>query len=213
MKPYQTIAGTGEAELVVKKSRFIGRIAPAQTPEAAMEFVASIRAKHSDASHNVWAYSLRDGGLRRYSDDGEPQGTAGVPVLNTLLKQDLVDCAAVVTRYFGGTLLGAGGLTRAYGQSASAAIAAAGVVTMAHCKVLRLTCGYGFYGALQRLIPAFGGTVLDVKFSEMTTILLRLRAEDAGAFIAQLTEKSNGRAQAETVREEFAALEIAPQQI
>jgi len=210
MTAYLTVPGTGEAELVIKRSRFIGRIAPAQTPEAALEFLAGIRAKHRDASHNVWAYSLRDGQMR-CSDDGEPQGTAGMPVLDTLLKQDLVDCVVVVTRYFGGTLLGTGGLTRAYGQSASEAIAAAGAVVMAPCRVLRVTCDYSFYGALQRLIPAFGGTILDAQFTGETAIFLRLRAEDAGAFIAQLIEKSNGRARAETVREEFAALEVSRQ--
>jgi len=204
MTAYQTVARVSEAELVVKKSRFIGRAAPARTPEAAMAFVAIIKAKHWDASHNVWAYSLREGQARRYSDDGEPQGTAGLPVLDTLLKQELLDCVVVVTRYFGGTLLGTGGLTRAYGQSASAAIEAAGVITMAPCKVLRVTCDYGFYGALQRLLPAFGGTVLDTQFAGETTVTLRLRAQDAEAFSAQLAEKSNGRVQAMLVREEFA---------
>ena len=170
-----------------------------------MEFVASIRAKHCEASHNVWAYSLRDG-QRRCSDDGEPQGTAGVPVLNTLLGRELVDCVAVVTRYFGGTLLGAGGLTRAYGQSASAAIEAAGMVTMAPCKVLHMACGYDFYGALQRLIPAFDGLVLETQFAGEIAVTLRLRAQDAWTFTEQLAEKSNGRVRAVLVREEFAAL-------
>ena len=207
MTAYQTVARVAEAELVVKKSRFIGRAAPAHTPEAAMAFAAIIKAKHWDASHNVWAYSLREGQLRRYSDDGEPQGTAGLPVLDTLLKQELLDCVVVVTRYFGGTLLGTGGLTRAYGQSASAAIEAAGIVTMAPCRVLRVACDYGFYGALQRLLPAFGGTVLDTQFAGETTVTLRLLARDAQAFSAQLAEKSNGRVRAVLVREEFAPLE------
>jgi len=206
MTAYQTVSRMAEAELIVKKSRFIGQIAPAQSPEAAMEFVASIKAKHWDASHNVWAYSLREGQLRRYSDDGEPQGTAGLPALDTLLKQELVDCVVVVTRYFGGTLLGTGGLTRAYGQAASAAIEAAGVVTMAPCQVLRVACDYGFYGALQRLIPAFAGTVLDTQFAGETTVTLRLRAEDAQAFCKQLAEKSNGRVGAVRLHEEFAQI-------
>ena len=203
MTAYKTVARMAEAELIVKKSRFIGRAAPAHTAEAAMAFAAIVKAKHWDASHNVWAYSLREG-QRRYSDDGEPQGTAGLPVLDTLLKQELLDCVVVVTRYFGGTLLGTGGLTRAYGQSASAAIEEAGIVTMAPCKVLRVACDYGFYGALQRLIPAFGGTVLDTQFAGETTVTLRLQAEDAEAFSAQLAERSNGRVRAEFVREEMA---------
>jgi len=205
MTAYQTVARVAEAELVVKKSRFIGHIAPACTPEAAAAFVSIVKAKHWDASHNVWAYSLRDGGLRRYSDDGEPQGTAGVPVLDTLLKRELADCVAVVTRYFGGTLLGTGGLTRAYGQAASAAIQAAGVVTMAPCRVLRAACDYGFYGTLQRLIPVHGGTVLDTQFAGEVIVTLRFPALEADSFIAQLAEKSNGRVRAALIREEFAA--------
>ena len=204
MTAYQTVARVAEAELVVKKSRFIGRIAPAHTPEAAVAFAAIIKAKHWDASHNVWAYSLREG-QRRYSDDGEPQGTAGLPALDTLLGRELLDCVVVVTRYFGGTLLGTGGLTRAYGQAASAAIEAAGIVTMATCRVLRVACDYSFYGALQRLIPAFEGMVLDTQFAGETTVTLRLREENADAFTAQLAEKSNGRVHALLLREEFAA--------
>ena len=205
MTAYQTVARMAEAELAVKKSRFIGRIAPAHTPEAAAAFVAIVKAKHWDASHNVWAYSLREGQARRCSDDGEPQGTAGVPVLDTLLKRELLDCVVVVTRYFGGTLLGTGGLTRAYGQVASAAIEAAGVITMEPCRVLRVACDYGFYGALQRLIPAFEAAVLDTQFAGEVIVTLRLRAREADAFVKQLAEKSNGRVQAALIREEFAA--------
>ena len=208
MTAYKTVACVSEAELIVKKSRFIGRAAPAHTAEAAMAFVAIVRAKHFDASHNVWAYSLREGQSRRFSDDGEPQGTAGLPVLDTLLKQELLDCVVVVTRYFGGTLLGTGGLTRAYGQAASAAIEAAGTVSMTPCKVLRVTCDYGFYGALQRLIPAFGGTVLDTQFADSIAVVLRLCSENAEAFCLQLAEKSNGRVRAEHLREEFAAADL-----
>jgi len=206
MTAYKTAARVAEAELVIQKSRFIGRVAPAHTPEAAMAFVTIVKAAHHDASHNVWAYNMRDG-QRRYSDDGEPQGTAGLPVLETLLKQNLTGCVVIVSRYFGGILLGAGGLTRAYGQSASAAISAAGIVTMAPCRVLRVTCGYDFYGALQRLLPVHGAAVLDTQFADSVTITLRLHMESADAFIRQLAEKSNGRVEARLVREEFAALE------
>ena len=208
MTAYRTAARIAEAELVVKKSRFIGRVAPAHSAEAAMAFVNIVKAAHYDASHNVWAYALREGQMR-YSDEGEPQGTAGLPVLEALQKQGLADCVIVVTRYFGGTLLGTGGLTRAYGQCASAAIEAAGIVTMAPCRVLRVACDYGFYGALQRLVEAHGGTVLDTAFAGDVTVTLRLRMEDADAFTAQLTEKSNGRVAAAHLRDEFAAMAAA----
>ena len=206
MTAYRTAARIAEAEIVIQKSRFIGRVAPAQTVEAATAFLTIVKAAHYDASHNVWAYNLRDG-QRRYSDDGEPQGTAGPPILETLQKQGLADCMIVVTRYFGGILLGAGGLTRAYGQAASAAIEAAGIVTMAPCRVLRVTCDYGVYGALQRLAPAHGATILDTRFTDTVTVALRLRAENADAFTAQLAEKSNGRVHAIVLRDEFAVME------
>ena len=202
MTAYQTIAQEAQAGLVIKKSRFIARAAPVQTPEAAVAFAAKIKAQHWDASHNVWAYSLR-GGRLRYSDDGEPQGTAGLPVLESLQKRELVDCAIVVTRYFGGILLGAGGLTRAYGQAAGAAIEAAGIVAMVPCQVLRTACGYEFYSALQRLISAQNGVVLDTQFAGEITVTLRLRAGDAAGFIEQLAEKSNGRVEALRLREEY----------
>ena len=203
MTAYRTAARIAEAELVVKKSRFIGRVAPAQTAEAAAAFVTIVRAAHHDAGHNAWAYNLRDG-QQRYSDDGEPQGTAGQPILEALQKQGLEDCVAVVTRYFGGVLLGTGGLTRAYGQAASAAIEAAGIVTMEPCRILRAACGYDFYGALQRLAAAHGGAVMDARFADTVTVTLRLHIDAADAFAAQLAEKSNGRVRAEHVRDEFA---------
>jgi len=211
MTTYKTAARIAEAEFEIKRSRFIGRVAPAQTAEAAMAFVAIVRAAHYDASHNVWAYALREDNtgqpLQRCSDDGEPQGTAGLPVLETLLKQGLTGCVVVVTRYFGGILLGAGGLTRAYGQAASAAVGAAGIVTMAPCRVLRIACGYDFYSGLQRLAGGFDGAILDTQFADSVTLTLRLRAEAADAFAAQLAEKSNGRVRAEFLRDEFAAVE------
>jgi len=215
MTAYRTAARIAEAEIEIRKSRFIGRIAPARTAEAAAAFVSIVKAAHHDAAHNVWAYTLRencpgrDAGQRRYSDDGEPQGTAGLPVLETLQKQGLADCVIVVTRYFGGVLLGAGGLTRAYGQAASAAIEAAGVVTMESCRVLRVACDYGVYGALQRLAPAHGGVVLDTQFTDTVTVTLRLREEAADAFAARLAEKSNGRVRAAHVRDEFAVMDAA----
>ena len=213
MTAYLTVPRAAEAELVIKKSRFIGRIAPVSSPEDAAAFVASIKTKHWDASHNVWAYCLRGGencpgrntGQMRYSDDGEPQGTAGLPVLGVLTGQALVDCVVVVTRYFGVTLLGTGGLVRAYGQSASAAVEAAGAVTMAPCRVLRVRCEYAFYDSLCRLMEACGAVVLDTQFAENIEVTLRLRSESTENFSASLAEKSNGRVCPALLREEFAA--------
>lgn len=116
---YTTLAGYGEDEFVEKRSRFIGYAAPVSTEAEAVAFVNSIRERHREATHNVYAYILREGQIKRYSDDGEPQGTAGIPVLDVLQKAGIVDAVVVVTRYFGGTLLGAGGLVRAYTEGAA----------------------------------------------------------------------------------------------
>jgi len=202
---YKTLARTGQAQLAVKKSRFLAQASPVRCAEEAAALLSGIRAAHRDASHHIWAYALRDG-QRRYSDDGEPQGSAGLPVLDLLQKQSLTDCAIVVTRYFGGTLLGVSGLTRAYTQAAAAALDAAGIARMALCRVLRMHCDYSFYGRLQNLIPACGGTVLDTEFGAQVRLTLRFTAEDAALFIAKLTEASGGKVPYEVLREEYAAV-------
>ncbi len=191
MTPYRSAAKAATAEFIIKKSRFIGRIAPVQSAAEAEEFIAQIKKQHRDAAHNCWAYSLRDGQMR-YSDEGEPQGTAGLPILDVLQKKNLLDCAVVVTRYFGGILLGAGGLVRAYSQAASEAVNAAGIALMTPCQVLQVVCDYGFYGTLQRLLPSCGAEMLSADFMEEITVTLRLRAELAEVFSRQLSEKSNG---------------------
>ena len=202
---YRALARAGQAEIVVKKSHFLAQAVPARSAEEAQSLLAGIRAAHRDASHHAWAYALRDG-QRRYSDDGEPQGSAGPPILDLLQKRALMDCAVVVTRYFGGTLLGVGGLTRAYTQAAAAALAAAGTAVMALCHVLRVRCDYGFYGRAQILIPACGGIVLDASFAEDVTLTLRFGAGEAALFAARLREASGGKALCEVLREEYAAV-------
>ena len=143
---YQTAAREAEDAFVERRSRFIGAICPVQTEEDALAFVAKRKKAHWDATHHVYAYVLRQEGIRRYSDDGEPQGTAGMPVLDVLLKEALSDCVVVVTRYFGGILLGGGGLVRAYSHGASLAVAAGGLQVMRLCDIVRLSCSYGQYG-------------------------------------------------------------------
>ena len=129
MSNYKTLHKFGVDEYIVEKSTFIGYAKPIKTEEEAIEFVNEIKKKHKDATHNVWAYTVgKTMNIQRYSDDGEPQGTAGIPILEVMKKQGITDCAVVVTRYFGGILLGTGGLTRAYTQGASIAIKSAGVI-------------------------------------------------------------------------------------
>ena len=167
-------------------------------------FVDEMRAKYWDATHNVYAYILRDGQLRRYSDDGEPQGTAGVPVLDVLQKEGLTDVAVVVTRYFGGILLGGGGLVRAYSHAAKIAVDAAGIVLMQPCLMCRVRSDYARYGFLPALIAEHGGTVTDTAFADEVTLSFRLPARSAAAFSADLTERSAGRLTVETIGECFA---------
>ena len=142
---YKTVAREAHAEFVEKKSRFIGHVKPVTTEEEAQAFVAALKKQYWDATHNVYAYVLRSG-ARRFSDDGEPQGTAGMPTLDVLQKAGLTDCVVVVTRYFGGILLGAGGLVRAYSHGALLAAAAGEIVEMRPCTVVEAVCDYAQYG-------------------------------------------------------------------
>jgi len=137
MNEYRTIKYEADDSFVERRSRFIGYAKPVTTNEEAVAFINEIKAKHWDATHNVYAYVLRDGQIRRYSDDGEPQGTAGIPVLDVLLKENLTDLVVVVTRYFGGVLLGAGGLVRAYSHGAKIAVVAAKMINMTLAALLR----------------------------------------------------------------------------
>ena len=203
---YQTLAAPATAELTIKKSRFIGHASPVCTADEALLFCKQIAQKHPGANHNVWAFSLRQGRLQRFNDDGEPKGTAGMPTLDVLTKQEIVDAAVVVTRYFGGILLGAGGLVRAYSQAAKAAVNAAGIATMAMCALVQLRFDYTLYGRMGAVISAAGGTVLAADFGPQVTLEVRARIEHAPQLIAAVTDACNGRCTCEIVREEFAAV-------
>ena len=204
MTEYRTVKTAASNEFTEKRSRFIGYIKPAATTDEAIEFINEIKSKHWDATHNVYAYILRDGQTRRYSDDGEPQGTAGVPVLDVLLKENVTDCAVVVTRYFGGILLGTGGLVRAYSHAAKLALTAGGIVTMRPCAVLRLSADYGLYGRLSSLVPECGGFVDDTRFADGVTLTFRIPCAQTGEFEKKLTDLSFGKLKCEQLGEIFA---------
>ena len=203
MNSYKTLEKAASDEFVEKKSRFIGYAAPVQTNEQAVEFINSIKAKHRDARHNVYAYCLREGQIRRYSDDGEPQGTAGIPVLDVLLKEELTDCVLVATRYFGGTLLGANGLVRAYTRTAKIGIEKAGIITVALCFIAEVTCDYNFYGRLQTLVCEHGGAVEDVDFSENVRLSFRIPAESFENLDAAVFDKSCGKVRCKKLFEKY----------
>lgn len=200
---YRTISKSASDEFVEKKSRFIGYIKPVTTQAEAVAFINEIKSKHWDATHNVYAYVLREGQTRRYSDDGEPQGTAGIPVLDVLLKEELTDCVVVATRYFGGTLLGTGGLVRAYSHTAKIAVEAGEVITMKLCKVLKVCCDYNFYGRLNSLIPELGGIIEDTDFADTVTVTFKMPVDDVAEFDKKLVDLSFGKFKSEEIGEEF----------
>ncbi|MDR1628883.1 MAG: YigZ family protein [Oscillospiraceae bacterium] len=200
---YLTLAKPAQDEYIVKRSRFIGYATPAKTQEEALAFLSEIRARHWDATHNVYAYILRENQIKRYSDDGEPQGTAGVPVLDVLQKEGLTDCAVVVTRYFGGILLGGGGLVRAYSHAAKLAVDAASVIKMELCCVLFVRCGYSFYGKLNALVADFGGEVQNTVFDDAVSMTFSLPKTLVGVFGAKLTDASLGKLSAICTEERF----------
>lgn len=190
-RSYLTIRAGAEAEYVDRRSRFIAAIEPVTDEESALAFIAARKKKYWDARHNVHAYVLRNG-ISRFSDDGEPQGTAGLPMLETLQKRGLTDCVVVVTRYFGGILLGTGGLVRAYSQSTSLAVDAAGVVECRPCMVGTVTCDYAQYGRIAPLVAECGGRVTDTAFAEAVTLTVLLPVELVEGFVRELTEVSAG---------------------
>lgn len=206
-RDYVTIKEYAEDEFIEKKSRFIGCIRPVETAQEAESFIASVRKKNPDARHNVYAYVLKDGLTRRCSDDGEPQGTGGVPVLDVILKEGIVGICIVVTRYFGGVLLGVGGLTRAYSKGARIALAAAEKMHMTTCYVLSVACDYSLYGKIGYLLPQYNIQTLDTDFTDSVEMLLLIRADRTEAFTKELTELSAGKVVPELVEERFCDME------
>lgn len=205
MEEYKTVARPAEAEFTERRSRFVGTVRPVSEEREALDFIGELRTRYWDAAHHVYAYVLREGGIRRYSDDGEPKGTAGIPVLEVLLKEGLADCALVVTRYFGGVLLGGGGLVRAYSHSAKIAVDAAGVSVMRECVVSRIACSYPQYGKLGTLLQNFSAVIQDTRFDAEVEILFMLPASLQQAFSAELTDRFCGKLQFSVESRQFAA--------
>lgn len=206
MKEYRTVLNESYDEFVEKKSRFIGYVKPVTTQQEANDFIAKIKSKHWDATHNVWAYVLRDSNIQRYSDDGEPQGTAGVPVLDVIIKENLTDCVVVVTRYFGGTLLGAGGLVRAYSHGSKIAVESGKIVTMAPCKTAKVICDYNFYNKLLILLEEHSAVVENTDFAENVCVDFYIKEKDFSALSDKIFDVSNGKYKPQETGEKFCAL-------
>lgn len=198
MPEYMTIADKATAEIEEKKSRFIAQLSHVETEEEALAFLEEIRAEHRMARHNVYAYILRGEGASeriRYSDDGEPQKTAGLPTLQALQHAGLTDVAVVVTRYFGGTLLGTGGLVRAYTAAAGGALQNAELVSMRLVVDCRLRVPYAQFEQAQRIIAAAGAKPEEPVFDDAVTLLWRMPAGEEGPLCAKLTELTRGSAE------------------
>lgn len=203
---YLTVRKEAEAEFVEKRSRFIGYVRPVTTEEEANAFVAEIRAKHREATHNVFAYIIRENNLCRYSDDGEPHGTAGLPVLDMLRGEELCDIAVVVTRYYGGTLLGTGGLVRAYGKGAKMAVEAASILQMMRCEIYTMSADYTYYARLQSLVYEYEGILRETDFGALVTLTFALPEEQVEAFKKALTELTYGDVACEKIGAEFVGI-------
>lgn len=184
---YRTIEGDAGAEIVEKKSRFIARLRHVETEEEALALIDEVKAANRTARHNVYAYALRSGRVR-YTDDGEPSGTAGMPVLETLQHAGLQDVACVVTRYFGGVLLGTGGLVRAYTRAVQEAIARAAAVTIVPCSDVTLTVPYNAYEQVVRIASAYDAQTLSCDFTDTVAMVLRLPAGAEGPLVTALVE-------------------------
>lgn len=194
-KEYRTVAQEAIAEIEEKKSRFIANVKPIACEEEAVQFIGRIKSKYWNASHNVYAYYICGNNiLQKYSDDGEPSGTAGMPVLDAIRKQTLQDIVVVVTRYFGGTLLGAAGLVRAYGRCAAAGIEAAGIITRQLCIEIEVIVEYTLFGKVQSMIGAKGYKLKETVYGQDVQIIVYVPVDENEHFTASLVEATNARA-------------------
>ena len=191
MSEYYIPTGPGEAEFTEKRSRFLGHVRMAETEDEARAFIAEMKKKYYDARHNCWCYSIRDG-AERYSDDGEPQGSAGIPMLEVLRRRGVTNAVCVVTRYFGGVLLGTGGLLRAYTKSTSDALDAAGVAVVRRWAETELACSYAQTEKMKLEAAAAGGILEDVEYGSGVVLKVLVPAEEAEAFAARIFDVSAG---------------------
>ena len=206
--PYKTLRQSASDEFIINKSRFIGYGSPAQTEEEALAFLKGIREKHKDATHNCYAYVIgRNAGIMRYSDDGEPGGTAGLPIMEVLKAQGVVNCCVVVTRYFGGILLGAGGLVRAYTQGCVAALKASGVVVMEPSQQYLCEVGYPLWDKVQYALKSLPVQLLGSEFTTAVTFTLLVREKDAQQVLDTLIRVTDGKIETLLEEESFAGWE------
>lgn len=207
-KDYKTVLENASDEFVEKRSRFIGYCKPVKTEQEAIDFINEKRSEHWNATHNVYAYSLREGNIKRYSDDGEPSGTAGMPVLDVMVKNEIFDVVVVVTRYFGGVLLGTGGLVRAYSHGSKIAVEAAKPVIMQNCLVCEARCAYNQYGKVSSLIIGVGATVDDTVYESDVLVKFHIKPDLLGTLNKKLADATSGEVTVEQKDEQYFAVQI-----
>lgn len=199
---YRTVAGLGSDEFIVSKSRFIGYCKAVEDEQQAMSFIQSIKEMHKNATHNVYAYITGEGGnLHRFSDDGEPSGTAGIPILEVIKKENLRNVAIVVTRYFGGIKLGGGGLVRAYTKGAKLALDSAVIVEMVPFEILKVKIGYTAYGKLENYLRESGIEPDESSFEDAVKLKISIVKTKAERFIGDINEMTSGSALLEDIGE------------
>ena len=199
---YKTVSGEGEAEIVEKKSRFIAHVFPVESESEALEQIEKTKKKYWDARHNCYAYVIGiDGKMQRYSDDGEPGGTAGMPMLEVLLGEEVKNTLVVVTRYFGGTLLGTGGLVRAYSKSTKEGLLAAGIKECVLYRRINITVDYSLSGKIQYEAAQGGHLTEDTVYAENVLFKLLVKTGSADGFAKRITDVTNGRAEIEMLEE------------
>ena len=207
-KDYKTVLENASDEFVEKRSRFIGYCKPVKTEQEAIDFINEKRSEHWNATHNVYAYSLREGNIKRYSDDGEPSGTAGMPVLDVIVKNEIFDVVVVVTRYFGGVLLGTGGLVRAYSHGSKIAVEAAKPVIMQNCLVCEARCAYNQYGKVSSLIIGVGAAVDDTVYGSDVLVKFHIKPDLLGTLNKKLADATSGGVTVEQKDEQYFAVQI-----
>lgn len=208
MNSYLVPAGFGEAEYIEKRSRFIGRVWRTDTEAEALERLRETRERHRDATHNVYAYIIRENNITRYSDDGEPSGTSGMPTLNVFASEGIQNVCCVITRYFGGTLLGAGGLVRAYAKTAKLALDAAGIARMDAWQSFLISCDYSFYERAKRVLEEHEAVIQSTDYGADIVIEAQIRSDLSEAFQEKIKDASNARALFTPTEETFMAVRV-----
>ena len=201
-------AGYGEIEYVEKRSRFIGRVWRADSETEAMDKIREMREKHWDATHNVYAYSIKEGGIARFSDDGEPSGTSGMPVLNVFRSAGIENFCCVVTQYFGGILLGAGGLVRAYSKSASLALEKAGRAELRKMLTCELECSYQMFERLKNELERLGSELESAEYGASVILRFSMTEAELSAYSARVTELTSGASKPRVTGEGTRAVRI-----